>query len=428
MMTIVKGVKQGSPLNKLDHFYDSIKNTEDNTWLLVLHLREICSLVCAPALSIGQVALLQEKINEYLFLRLKYFPDIKLRPKHHFISHYPSLIVAFGPLKHLWTLRFESKHKYFKNIIKHAQNFKNATKLLSQKHQFLQSQCSKDTYSSLVEADNAKEYIPENFNMDISSVITDYFCDNRNENCKYYTHYMNVYFVGTTIEVIYNSDFGIYEPFEIKGQEYNTDKILLYPYSSLLISHSVLETRLNSIPMSYLFKVWSANRKQKVSLIINSSENILSELIAKSNIKLGITGSILVMEKDGTVVDENDVLKLCCAETFMLLQSDESWSPENALSHVHSMASCDTISLTSNLSESGLSGSSSPHEDGNRFGDGIHTLYLKLCDRNSYLNRPHMKRSLIQTLNIPEETTLSKIEVPIAAPCVIIIGKLILSS
>ncbi|KYM93954.1 hypothetical protein ALC62_15436, partial [Cyphomyrmex costatus] len=393
-MTIVKGVKQNSPLNKLDHFhvcnpglppciaydlfegivpydlmycikyfvkeswftfdflnfrlkkirilnenkasdckltgtasqikrlllifplavYDSIKNIENNTWLLVLHLREICSLVCAPALSIGQVALLQEKINEYLFLRLKCFPDIKLRPKHHYISHYPSLILSFGPLKHLWTLRFESKHKYFKNIIKHAQNFKNATKLLSQKHQFLQSQYSKNTYSSLVEADNAKEYISENFNINISSVITDYFFDNKNENCKYVvsqitfrdSHYMNVYFVGTTIEVIYNSDFGIYEPFEIKGQEYNTDKIILYPYSSLFMPHPVLETRLNSIPM-YLFKVWSADRKQK----------------------LGITGSILVMEKDGTVVDDNDVLKLCSSEIFMLLQSDESWSPEN---------------------------------------------------------------------------------------------------
>jgi len=40
-------------------------------------------------------------------------------------------------------------------------------------------------------------------------------------------------------------------------------------------------------------------------------------------------------------------------------------------------------------------------EDSNRFGDGIHTLFLKLRDRNNYLNRPHMKRSLSQTLNIP---------------------------
>jgi len=67
--------------------FDLVKNIEDNVWLLVLNLREICSLICAPALSFGQVALLQEKINEYLLLRLKYFPDIRLRSKHHYISH-----------------------------------------------------------------------------------------------------------------------------------------------------------------------------------------------------------------------------------------------------------------------------------------------------------------------------------------------------
>jgi len=270
--------------------FDSIKNIEDNVWLLVLNLQEICSLICAPALSFGQVALLQEKINEYLLLRLTCFPDIRLRPKHHYISHYPSLILAFGPLKHLWTLRFESKHKYFKNIIKHSQNFKNITKLLTQKHQFLQNQHCKNIYCDLVIADNAEEYIPENFSMNISSIITDYFY-NRNENFKYValritfrgimykTHmcicvgqnyysnfiickikyilinsnYSNVYFVDTTIEVTYNSDFGIYEVFEIKGQEYNTDKISLYPYSSLLMPHPVLETCLNSIPI-YIFK------------------------------------------------------------------------------------------------------------------------------------------------------------------------------
>lgn len=110
--------------------YDSIKNTENDVWLLILCLREICFLTFASALSLGQVALLQEKINEYLLLRLKCFPNIKLRPKHHYISHYPSLTISFGPLKHLWTLKFESKHRYFKNIIKHSQNYKNITKML----------------------------------------------------------------------------------------------------------------------------------------------------------------------------------------------------------------------------------------------------------------------------------------------------------
>lgn len=42
------------------------------------------------------------------------FPDFTLRPKHHYIEHYPHLIKKFGPLTDVWTMRFEGKHKFFK--------------------------------------------------------------------------------------------------------------------------------------------------------------------------------------------------------------------------------------------------------------------------------------------------------------------------
>ncbi|XP_066589602.1 uncharacterized protein [Prorops nasuta] len=40
-------------------------------------------------------------------------------------------------------------------------------------------------------------------------------------------------------------------------------------------------------------------------------------------------------------------------------------------------------------------------DDGQFFGEGMHSLYNKMHDRNFYLNRPHMKRTLLRTLNIP---------------------------
>lgn len=110
---------------------------------------------------------------------------MKLRPKHHYISHYPFLILFFGSLKHLSTLRFESKHRYFKNIVKHSQNFKNLTKLLLHKYQFLQNLNLKNGYCALAIADNVEEYIPENFNDQISFIITNYFRNKENENVKY---------------------------------------------------------------------------------------------------------------------------------------------------------------------------------------------------------------------------------------------------
>lgn len=46
--------------------------------------------------------------------------------------HYPSCIRKIGPLLHTWSMRFEAKHKLFKNTLK---NFKNITKSLAKKHQ-----------------------------------------------------------------------------------------------------------------------------------------------------------------------------------------------------------------------------------------------------------------------------------------------------
>lgn len=164
--------------------------------------------------------------------------------------------------------------------------------MLSYKHQLLQSQLPKNTYCPLVIADSAEDYVPENYNNNISCVINDYFYDKRNENFKYIASqitfkgityktnmyicvgkdcydyfiickikyflinnsYTDVYFLGTTIKIVYNSDLGVYEQFEVKdSQEHKIDKISLFPYSVLLAPHPILETQLNSIAV-YIFK------------------------------------------------------------------------------------------------------------------------------------------------------------------------------
>lgn len=62
-----------------------------------------------------------------------------LKPKHHYMLHYTSLILSLGPLIRLWSLRFESKHSYFKRTVRRTQNFKNVCKTLSHNHQLLQA-------------------------------------------------------------------------------------------------------------------------------------------------------------------------------------------------------------------------------------------------------------------------------------------------
>lgn len=120
-------------------FWDVFKSQESKILDLVTLLHRITEIVCAPSVTIQQICFLQDLIEDYLEARVEAFPDVSLRPKHHYLIHYPELITKFGPLMRLWTMRFEAKHSYFKKCVKHTQNFKNLTKTLSERHQFLQS-------------------------------------------------------------------------------------------------------------------------------------------------------------------------------------------------------------------------------------------------------------------------------------------------
>lgn len=132
---------------------DVVKDFHDPVWEMVLQLSQIASLVCAPRLSPGQIALLNSHIVAYITYRLECFPKTKRRPKHQYILHYPELMVHFGPLKHLWTLRCGSKHSYFKRLLEAYQNYKNVTQMLAEKHQLMQCE-SDEKYEAFVESEN----------------------------------------------------------------------------------------------------------------------------------------------------------------------------------------------------------------------------------------------------------------------------------
>lgn len=115
---------------------------DNDVWQLVLQLRQIVELICAPKITAGQIAYMKVLIEEYLQSRKESFPDQPLKPKHHYLSHYPDLTIRFGPLIHLWTLRFESKHAYFKQCARKLHNFKSICSTLAERHQLLQAYLS----------------------------------------------------------------------------------------------------------------------------------------------------------------------------------------------------------------------------------------------------------------------------------------------
>ena len=119
--------------------YSKIKDTDDPVWKLIINLRSILQIVVAFSLSEIQILHLKYLIVDYVKDRQDNFPSIQLRPKHHFLQHYPSAILKFGPLRNCSTLRFESKHSYFKRIVAATKNYVNVCFTLAMNHQRLQA-------------------------------------------------------------------------------------------------------------------------------------------------------------------------------------------------------------------------------------------------------------------------------------------------
>ena len=111
----------------------------EKTWSVVLELKDIVELLSSPSFTTETLCYLQAKISDHRQLLLEVFPGTKLRPKHHFLEHYPVLIKKFGPLFEFWTIRFEAKHSFFKKVVHNTRNFKNILHTLATRHQLMLS-------------------------------------------------------------------------------------------------------------------------------------------------------------------------------------------------------------------------------------------------------------------------------------------------
>ena len=150
-----------------------IKNPHSEVWKCILLLTEISEIIIAPEIHKSFLPYLQEIIDEYLYLRVKLFPLIPLRPKHHYLSHYAFLLSQFGVLIQVWTLRFEGKHAFFKQMMRILHNYKNLTGSLAIKHELYQMllRSGFDDTNYLMEKGELNEFNPDSYNEDIKKAI-----------------------------------------------------------------------------------------------------------------------------------------------------------------------------------------------------------------------------------------------------------------
>ncbi len=62
------------------------------------------------------------------------FPTVSITPKMHYMIHIPDQILNLGPLVRHSCMRFEARHRYFKDMAP-LQNFKNICLSLSERYQ-----------------------------------------------------------------------------------------------------------------------------------------------------------------------------------------------------------------------------------------------------------------------------------------------------
>lgn len=114
---------------------DLIPN-ECEVWGFFRTLQDICSICSCKGLSQETCSYLSLLIREHHEMFLKLF-KCSLKPKHHFMLHYPRILRETGPIAHNWGFRFEGKHYQLKQYSSVCRSRINITKSVATRHQMI---------------------------------------------------------------------------------------------------------------------------------------------------------------------------------------------------------------------------------------------------------------------------------------------------
>ncbi|XP_070519717.1 uncharacterized protein [Cardiocondyla obscurior] len=105
-----------------------------NKWKVILLVIEMLKIVLSPNITNNMLDDLQNLTKQHHELLMKEY-SVFLLPKDHIITHYVMIIKKIGPPKTYWTMRYESKHGYLKDLATKLKNFKDIAFTLSVRHQ-----------------------------------------------------------------------------------------------------------------------------------------------------------------------------------------------------------------------------------------------------------------------------------------------------
>ena len=122
----------------------------DEHWLSMIVLLKICKIALAPSCSHDVVSILADLVEEKLTMFKSLYPERNIIPKQHYMVHYPSQILMYGPLVRSWCMGHESKLSFIKQASRRS-NFKNVSKTTAHRHQlWLYAQLELDSQQRLL--------------------------------------------------------------------------------------------------------------------------------------------------------------------------------------------------------------------------------------------------------------------------------------
>ncbi|KAF0734378.1 Uncharacterized protein FWK35_00035140, partial [Aphis craccivora] len=108
---------------------------DDAVWLFYLNFLEIVDTLLSTQFTQNSILLSKNNIKQHNSDYILLFQD-NLKPKHHLLTHYPTIILNSGPPKHFWCLRYEAKHKEMKIYAHVITSRKNISITLAKKFQY----------------------------------------------------------------------------------------------------------------------------------------------------------------------------------------------------------------------------------------------------------------------------------------------------
>lgn len=93
-------------------------------WKLICLLLQVMDILLKGEFDENLLKELKKKIEHHHTHYIKLFGDT-LKPKFHFLTHYPTIIRKLGPLRYIWCFRFEAKHKELKNYTNNTNSRRN---------------------------------------------------------------------------------------------------------------------------------------------------------------------------------------------------------------------------------------------------------------------------------------------------------------